>query len=83
MKDMDKSNSSTENQFIVIALTVSVGDKRQDCSVVKADASYLATHNPVFGPASYEECEKWLKENCECTKECSSKNAAGDEVNNG
>lgn len=83
MNDMGKSNSSAENQFIVIARTVSVGDKYQDCSVIKADAQYLATHNQVFGPASCEECEKWLRENCECPKECSSKNASGDEVNNG
>jgi len=72
MNDMDKSNSSPENQFIIIARTASVGDKHQDCLLIKADAPCPATHNQVFGPASRKECEKWLREDCEYTKECSS-----------
>jgi hypothetical protein len=62
MNNIDKSNPSPENQFIVIARAVSVGDKHQDCSVIKADALCPATHNQVFGPASCKECEKWLRE---------------------
>ncbi len=65
MNNTGKSNPSTENQFIVIALTASAGDNYQDCSVIKADAVYPAIYSPVFGPASLAECEKWLRENCE------------------
>ena len=83
MTDTSQSNSSAEDRFKVIALTVSVGDKHEDCSVIKADAVFPTIYSEVFGPASLEECEKWLQENCNCPKEDSSQVASGDEVNNG
>ena len=68
MTDTSQSNSSAEDRFKVIALTVSVGDKHEDCSVIKADAVFPTIYSEVFGPASLEECEKWLQENCSCRR---------------
>ena len=79
MDDTGKSNSSEEDKFKV---TVSVGDKDQKCSVIKADAVFVKNHKQVFGPASLEECEKWLRENHDCPKKENTKNAPGDEGNN-
>ena len=54
-------------QFIVIALATSTAPAFEDCQIVPADASFVATHKQVFGPASKEECEKWVAENSERT----------------
>ena len=51
-------------QYRVIALTASAGDGYQGCSVIPADAFYLAIYSSVFGPATKAECDKWLIENC-------------------
>ena len=66
MDEKDKAKSSEENQFKV---TISIGDKDKKCSVIKADAVFVKNQEHVFGPASLQECEKWLRENRDCPKE--------------
>jgi len=51
-------------QYRVIAQTASTGDDYQGCSVIPADAFYIAIYSSVFGPATKAECDKWVMENC-------------------
>jgi hypothetical protein len=51
-------------QFIVIALTASDGEKHKGCRVVPDGSPYARIYSQVFGPASREECEKWIADNC-------------------
>lgn len=51
-------------KFIVIALSASL-PKYEDCSVIKEDAVFPATHSRVFGPASEDECKKWIAANAQ------------------
>ena len=50
--------------YRVIALTASDGPNYKACSVIPADSNYLSIYSSVFGPASKEECEDWVKKNC-------------------
>ena len=34
------------------------------CKILRADAIYAAIYTKVFGPASREECERWVRRNC-------------------
>ena len=58
MKNKDNKN---EKRYIVAA---SVGSDHADCIVAEEDALIVATHRKVFGPASKQECERWLRQNC-------------------
>jgi hypothetical protein len=58
------SSAGAGKQFIVIALTASAGEKHEGCRIVEEDAQYPAVYSPVFGPASRDECEGWMSENC-------------------
>lgn len=51
-------------QFIVIALTASDGEKHKGCRVVPDGDPYVAIYSQVFGPASRQECEKWMADHC-------------------
>jgi hypothetical protein len=57
----DKDYGSRE-QYIVIAR---VGTKYEGCRIIPEGDPYPAIYTQVFGPASKEECERWLRENCE------------------
>ncbi|HEY0429618.1 MAG TPA: hypothetical protein VGC76_17690 [Pyrinomonadaceae bacterium] len=62
---MPNENIESKKQFIVIALTGSDGDKHQGCRIVDEDAIYPAIFSRVYGPASREQCQQWIKENCD------------------
>jgi hypothetical protein len=64
---MSEKYGEAEN-FIVAALTVSSGEKHEDCIIVEEGSIIIATHSQVFGPASRSECERWVSENCESKK---------------
>ena len=53
-----------ETRFIVIALARSGSDKYRGCRVVPEGSSYAKIYGEVFGPASREECDRWVAENC-------------------
>ena len=57
----------TSGEYRVIALAVS-SDDHQGCSVIPADAPFLAIYSSVFGPKSKKECDEWLEKNC--SKNC-------------
>jgi hypothetical protein len=57
-------NYENGKQYIVIALTVSAGDKHEGCRVLEEGSIYPAIYSQFYGPASREECEKWVAENC-------------------
>lgn len=63
-RDFSAASGKPGDRFIVIALTGSAGEKHQGCRVVPEDSAYPAIYSPVFGPASREECENWVQENC-------------------
>ena len=52
------------DRYRVIALTGSSAAGNVGCSVIPADAEYLAIYSSVYGPASKEECEQWRQSNC-------------------
>jgi hypothetical protein len=52
------------SQYRVIALTSSPAGSPTGCSVIPADAPYLAIYSSVFGPASKADCENWRQQNC-------------------
>jgi hypothetical protein len=60
--------SEEDKRYIVAALTVSSGKQYQDCILAAEDDFIPATHNRVYGPASREDCEQWMAENCESGK---------------
>lgn len=47
------------NQFNVTALTISLPEYKH-LHIVPSDAIILGIYSKVFGPASYQECEKWV-----------------------
>jgi len=47
-------------KFIVIAITAT-GD---ECKIVPEGSFYPMIYSQVFGPASHEECEKYINESC-------------------
>lgn len=49
---------------IVIALTGGGGEKYVGCRVIPEGTPYPAINSQVYGPASREECEEWMKNNC-------------------
>lgn len=49
-----------KTQFIVIVRT----GTNSGCSVLPHDAMYPAIYSQAFGPASYEDCTKWITNNC-------------------
>ncbi len=51
-------------QYRVIALTASPAGNNVGCSVIPADAPYLAIYSSVYGPASKAECKEWRQVNC-------------------
>jgi hypothetical protein len=51
-------------QYRVIALTAPPDGGTVGCSVIPADAPYLAIYSSVYGPASKAECENWRQGNC-------------------
>ena len=51
-------------QYQVIALTASPAGNNVGCSVIPADAPYLAIYSSVYGPDSKEKCEQWRQGNC-------------------
>jgi hypothetical protein len=53
-------NPKKKGQHIVIRSTVAEGQ----CKIVAEDANYPAIYSQVYGPASYDECERWIAENC-------------------
>lgn len=60
-----KVDVNTEpTQYRVIALTASLASGPTGCSVIPADAQYLAIYSSVYGPASKADCENWRKTNC-------------------
>lgn len=62
--DFSARTGEKGEQFIVIALTGSSGDKYRGCRVIPEGNPYPAIYSQVFGPASREECAKWVEENC-------------------
>jgi len=51
-------------QYIVIALATSTAPHFEGCQIIVEGDVIIATHSKVFGPASKEDCEKWITENC-------------------
>jgi len=83
MQNTETGATQQASQFQVIALTVSEGEKHQDCSVIPVGAEYAAIYSRVFGPATEDACREWVRENCECPKKGAASETSGDEVNNG
>jgi hypothetical protein len=60
-----KVDVNTEpTQYRVIALTASPAGGPTGCSVIPADAPYLAIYSSVYGPAPKADCENWRQANC-------------------
>lgn len=51
-------------QYIVIALAASTDTNFEECQIIAEGTQFVATHKQVFGPASEEDCEQWVVENC-------------------
>lgn len=51
-------------QYRVIALTASPTGSVMGCSIIPANAPYLAIYSSVFGPDLKSNCEDWRKKNC-------------------
>ncbi|MEN3158529.1 hypothetical protein ABC502_09125 [Alkalimonas sp. NCh-2] len=60
LKDNCTPLESTLDSYVVIA-PIAGSDS---CKVIHENESYLMTYTLVFGPASKEECEHWVKESC-------------------
>ena len=52
--------SHDKSQYIVIRLTTGEGS----CKIIREDEIYAAIYSQVYGPASRDECEKWVAGNC-------------------
>ena len=53
-----------DSRFIVIALTDSPPGQLQGCSVVPEDTPYPSIYTHAFGPASIQDCQEWMANNC-------------------
>jgi hypothetical protein len=51
------------DRYVVYELTVSTGPDR-GCIIVPEDQPVLAIYSHVFGPASHDECAKYVQDNC-------------------
>lgn len=52
------------DRHIVISLTSSLPDKYIGCSVIPEDHPYLSIYSKIFGPATQDDCEQWVSQNC-------------------
>ncbi len=52
--------SHDKSQYIVIRLTTGEGP----CKIIREDELYAAIYSQVYGPASRDECEKWVAGSC-------------------
>ena len=50
--------------YVVIALTGTADKKYQECKVIPYGEPYPAIYSQVFGPASQQDCKKWMAANC-------------------
>ena len=57
-------SSDTEDEYIVIALTAAL-PKYVACNIIPKGIKFTQIHNVVYGPASMQNCLKWVVENCE------------------
>jgi hypothetical protein len=48
-------------EFIVIS---SAGKPNTDCKIISKGNMYAAIYRKSYGPASFKECETWVKKNC-------------------
>lgn len=51
-------------EYRVIALTGAPDGNTTGCSIIPADAPYLAIYSSVYGPATKSSCESWRTSNC-------------------
>jgi hypothetical protein len=51
-------------KYIVAAKVQDKPGPPAGCKIFPEDAIILAIYSRVHGPASYEECERWVKKNC-------------------
>ena len=62
-------------QFIVIALATSTDTNLEDCQIIMEGTQFDATHKQVFGPASKEECEKWVADKMQLKRQTGVQNS--------
>ena len=58
------SSKPTGEQFVVISKTL-IGEDYRDCRIILEGEPFPAVYRQVYGPASKEECEKWVAGNCD------------------
>lgn len=59
-RTVNKRGNEDSEQFIVIALTGTC----TGCSIIEKGNLYLDIYSEVYGPASYDACEGWVKSYC-------------------
>lgn len=57
----EKEKPKPAGEFIVIS---SAGKPNTDCKIIPKGNMYAAIYRKSFGPATYKECEDWMKKNC-------------------